>query len=290
MRSLKVLALLAAVTLISACTKVPAGNVGVIAKLYGSDKGVSNEEVGPGRYWIGFNEDLFIFPTFTQNYVWTQDANEGSPNDESIRFQSREGMSVSADIGIAYQVDPKLVSTIFQKYRKGVEEITDIHLRNIVRSSLVEEASKQPIESIYGSGKTELINSVKENVVARVAPIGIIIEDIYWIGDPRLPAEVVTSINLTIEATQAAIRTENQLRQTKAEANKVREAAQGVADAKLIDAQAEAKAIQIRGEALAQNPDVVQLNAIEKWNGILPVMTGGSTPIVNVDSLIPRAK
>ena len=54
-----------------ACSKAPAGHVGVKYYLLGGDKGVDSEELPPGRYWIGVNEELYLFPTFTQNYVWT---------------------------------------------------------------------------------------------------------------------------------------------------------------------------------------------------------------------------
>lgn len=46
----------------------------------------------------------------------------------------------------------------------------------------------------------------------------------------------------------------------------------------------EADAIKLRGEALRENTNVVQLDAIAKWNGILPTyMAGtGQTPFVTV--------
>ena len=55
------------------CSKVPAGNVGIKFYLLGKDKGVDYEVLGPGRYWIGINEELFLFPTQRQNKVWSDD-------------------------------------------------------------------------------------------------------------------------------------------------------------------------------------------------------------------------
>lgn len=71
---------------LAACSKVPAGHVGVKVYLLGSDKGVEQEELGVGRYWIGVNEELNIFLTYLQNYVWTKTVDEGSPTDESFIF------------------------------------------------------------------------------------------------------------------------------------------------------------------------------------------------------------
>ena len=61
-------------------------------------------------------------------------------------------------------------------------------------------------------------------------------------------------------------------------------AAQGEADARLTRAKAEAEAIAIKAKALRDNPGILQLNAIDKWNGVLPqYMTGGvAVPFVPV--------
>ena len=128
----KVLALGLAAGALAACSTVPAGHVGVKVYLLGGSKGVDSEELGVGRYWIGMNEELYLFPTFMQNYVWTKEETEGSPTDESLSFQTADGMTANADIGISYSIDPTKVTAIFQKYRRGVDEITDTFLRNMV--------------------------------------------------------------------------------------------------------------------------------------------------------------
>ena len=51
-----------ALSLLTACSKVPAGHEGVIVHLLGTSKGVDTEVKGPGRYWIGWNDELYIFP------------------------------------------------------------------------------------------------------------------------------------------------------------------------------------------------------------------------------------
>ena len=46
---------------------VPAGYVGVKVNLYGSEKGVQNEELGVGRYLLTWNEQCYLFPTFNSS-------------------------------------------------------------------------------------------------------------------------------------------------------------------------------------------------------------------------------
>lgn len=271
------------VSVISACSKVPAGYVGIKVYLLGGSKGVETEELGVGRYWIGINEELYNFPTFTQNYVWTKDVSEGSRNDESFTFQTMEGMTVGADIGISYYVNPEKVTSIFEKYRKGVDEITDIYLRNMTRDALVRSSSIRSIKDVYGIGKSDLINEVEQAVKEQVEEIGIIIEKIYWIGELRLPEAVTHALNSKIRATQMAQQRENEVSQTIAEAKKVREEAKGNADAILLVAKAEAEAIEIKAKALRGNPDVLKLEAINKWNGELSKFNGSeAVPFIEI--------
>lgn len=270
---------LAVIFFLNSCEKVPAGYVGVKVHLLGGDKGVNTEELDTGRYFLTINEELYLFPTFTQNYVWTRASDEGSHENEAISFQTKEGLVVSADLGISYSVNPERVSDIFERYRKGIDEITSVYLRNAVRDALVSEAGSMGIESVYGAGKTELIKAVEGSVRNQVGPIGLDIERIYWIGELRLPDSVVAAIDAKISATQKAQQRRNEVVQAKAEADKAIESARGEAEAIRIKAEAESNAIRLRSQALRENPQVLQLEAIQKWNGVTPVYMGGNAPL-----------
>src|SRR3546814_17605029 len=99
---------------------------------------------------------MSLVPTFAQNDTWG--------GGERLSFQAVEGLSVAAVGGLSDHIDPKKVSLVVQKYRKGIEEITDIYLRNMVRDALVKRASTLGIESVYGSGKAALIEAVQKDV------------------------------------------------------------------------------------------------------------------------------
>jgi hypothetical protein len=45
-----------------------------------------------------------------------------------------------------------------------------------------------------------------------------------------------------------------------------------------------AESIRIRGEALRSNPEVARLQAIAKWNGVLPQYVGGNGPIPFIEA------
>lgn len=264
------------------CTNVPPGYTGIKVFLNGGDKGVDSQVLGVGRYWIGINEQLFLFPTFTQNHIWTRAVTEGSPNNDSFTFQTKQGLSVNTDVGIAYHIEGDKVTNIFQKYRKGTEEITNLVLRNTVRDALNKAGSTKDIEAVYGEGKADLMEEVLKIVRSEINPVGINVENVYLVGEMRLPQTVITAINNKANASQLTEQRRQEVEQVKLEAEKAVAVAQGEANSKLAIAKANAEAINFEGEALKNNPQVLELRKVEKWNGGLPQYMTGAIPFVNV--------
>jgi len=257
--------------------KIPVGYVGVKVYLYGSNKGVSNtEELAPGIYWTGLYTEVFEFPTFMQNYTWTRSINEGRPVDESITFQTKEGMDVNADIGISYELEPDKVTYIYQKYRKGIDEITDVFLRNYVRDALNATASKMSVEEVYGEGKADLIKAVQDMVQRQVNEVGIKIDKVYMIGSFRLPDNVKHALDAKIQATQDAMRVENEVMQAKAEKEKA-----------IVVAEGQAQANRLLSESIT--PNLIKLKTIEKWNGALPLVGSGGN-IIDLHDVMAASK
>lgn len=255
-------------TTMSSCSKVPAGYAGVKVYLIGGNKGVDNEVLGVGRYYIGFNEELFLYPTYQVNYTFTQDSTEGSEDNEEFSFQTKEGMECEMDLGVAMHFEPSKISKMFQTYRKGEEEIRGIVVRNTIRDALNKVGGTMPVEYAYGEGKAKLVDTVKTIVKTQLFESGIVIDNVYLIGSIRIPDAVKTALNAKITATQKALEAENKVKQAEAEAK-----------IKIAQAEGEAKAMDVKGDAIRRNPSILQQAAIEKWNGILPVYMGGNAPM-----------
>lgn len=254
------------------CSKVPAGHVGVKVLLLGSSKGVDQEVLPVGRYWIGMNEELYLFPTFTQTYNWTSSKDEGKAIDESISFQTKDGAGLKANIGISYTLEKSKIGDIFQAYRKGVEEITDVILRNKVRDVLNKLASNYSAEEAFSSKKKELMVMALADVKKEFDPKGIIVSDLFLIGEVVLPPNILAALNAKIEATQLAMKAENEVRTARA-----------LAEARVAQAKGEAEAMRIQTEALSKSQSLVQYEAVKKWNGTLPIyMMGNSVPFINI--------
>lgn len=269
-----ILAVVAMTSLTGCYERVEPGNVGIIVNRLGDEKGVDQEVKGVGRYWIGWNEDLYTFPTFKQMKTY----------EDKFYFQLSDGTQIGHQLAISYKVNPTKVVTIFQTYRKGVDEITDQDLRQRIADILNRQGNLINTDKFIDGGKSRLLDSVANAVKQEMEPVGIDIMAISWVGAPEYPDNVKRAINAKVEATQKTLQREQEVQQRIAEANMAREQARGEADAVVLKAKAEADAIKLRGDALRENPGVMELEAINKWNGVLPttMIPGASTPFVPV--------
>lgn len=92
----------------------------------------------------------------------------------------------------------------------------------------------------------------------------------FEITDLQYSAEFNKAIEAKVIAQQNAIREQNHTVEV-----------QQIANQTLISAEAQAKAMQIKAQALEANPRLVEYEAVQKWDGHMPYMTGGGTPFIN---------
>lgn len=290
-----VVLIFSAIVMSSCLIRVDAGHVGIRVKLAGSSRGVDDIPVVTG--WVFFNpltEQLILFPTSVQNIVWTRDPHEGSPKDDSITFSSQEGVNINADIGLSFHIEPAMAPHLYLRFRKSdLLELANGYVRNAMREGFNIVGSQMPVQEIYGSGKSKLVQDVQKRMQDQLGKDGFVIDQLTINGALRLPENVASAINRAMEATQNAIQAENRVRQVKAEAEQAitqaegqasaaRARAKGEADSKLITAKAEARSNLILKYSMT--PSVLQFRALERWNGRLPVMNGaGSMPMLTFD-------
>jgi regulator of protease activity HflC (stomatin/prohibitin superfamily) len=248
------------------------GYVGVVVDLLGDKKGVESKELHVGMHWIAPWRTVYQFPIFEQNDTW-----EGER--EGFNFQTSEGMAVAADIGITYHLRPESIPLIFQRYRRGMDEITNVFIRNYIRDAVNKSASHTRIEDLY-SGKESFFEDVEKHVREDLSPIGIQLSRIYLIGRFHFPANVIAALNSKIEANQRAQQRENELREAEAEAKKQIAKAEGQARCAIVQAESEAKANSLLSQSVTL--ELIQWQAVQKWDGKLPSVTSGATPFIQV--------
>ena len=122
---------------------VPAGYRGVKVNLYGSERGVDYEVLSPGRYIINpVTQKLFLFPVFQQTKEWTKNVD----NEGWFSYQSVDGTKLSVDASVSYTVNEDKVGLLFERYRKSIDEITDLYIHNMIRDQINNYASNKNTE------------------------------------------------------------------------------------------------------------------------------------------------
>lgn len=255
------------------CFKIIApGYVGVIVDLLGNKKGVEEKPLHVGMHWIAPWKKIYNFPIFEQNDTWQ--------GQEAFFFQTSEGLNVEAELGITFHLEPECIPMIFQRYRRGMKEITHIFIRNYIRDAINNEAGHLKIEEIYSNKKTEFLLNVQNRVKTDLLELGISISRIYLINQLHFPQSVVDALNSKIAAIQRAEQRENELREAEAEAKKRIAKIQGEAKCALIEAEAEARSNELVAKSVTD--ELIRWEALQKWDGKLPQVTGQSVPFIDL--------
>lgn len=265
---------IAFIAMMASCTDVKPGYTGLKVYTLGDKRGTI-EEYPTGRYAMGYGTDWYEYPTFVTTYIWTADKQEGSETDESFTFQTKEGLSINADVGISIRVkaDEGVATKVFQTYRKDINQMIDTNIRNEVRDALNIHASKYSVDEVIGVGKAQLLNEVESSVKVIFDDIGLEIVSLSWVNSLRLPDSVVKALNAKIEATQVALQRENEVKTAEAEANKRIAEARGKAESILLEAKAQAEANLLLSKSMTTT--LLQLEWIKRWDGKLPTVNSG---------------
>lgn len=253
--------------LVGSCTtfsSVEPGHVGIKVNRFGSSAGVATASLGVGWYFTPPGTSIIEYPVSTQNYTWEK--NEAT--DESFQFQDKNGLGLSANVGINYHINAAHASVLYQKFRMPMETIVSGPLRNVVRNALVTQASNMGVEEIYGPRKAELMAHVLKDVQDYFRPMGLEVEQLFWAGNIGVPQQVLNQINAKIANEQAALAAQANVAKAEAEAR-----------SKVAEAEGKAKATEIEAAAIRTNPEILKQRAIERWSGNLPQYMGGNGPL-----------
>lgn len=198
-----------------------------------------------------------IFDVRTQKYV------------TSASSASKDLQIVSTEIAVNYHLQPESVPSVYQTVGAGFEDkLLQPAVQEVLKASTARFTAEELITK-REDVKTDIQQRLSERLLSR----HVIIEQIS-ITNFDFSAEFNRAIEGKVTAEQNALAAKNKLEQVKYEAEQ--RIAQATAEAEAIKIQA--SAIQVQG-----GNDYVRLQAISKWDGVLPRITGGVVPFVNVD-------
>ena len=274
---------------LSPFTTIPAGHVGV-STLFGK---VDETEIEEGFHFI--NPLKKVHEIDCRNKELTL---------MDVGVPSQDQLTTSVDVTVKWRVDKTQAAEAYQE-TGAAEALETVHLKPLLRS-LLRKAGKgiANAEDFY---QDDVQESMQEQILAGLGELtqkGILVDGVL-LRAFNLPSMIVQGVEDKKRQKQLAERqieelkrfsTEQEQKQVEAKAEKmaaIEEAAKRVAlaDAKAYEitaeAEAQAKAIAIKGEALLKYPEIIKLRSVERWDGILPRVTmgGNAVPMINMNDL-----
>ena len=252
------LLVLVVIVLFASVVSVPTGHVGVLT-LFGK---VTGEVLGEGIHMINPLKSVQKLSIQTQSVK------------ESASVPSNEGLILALDTSLLFHLDRGKAAEVYQKVGANyAEKIVEPNLRSAIRAA----TSAHTANSLYTNARELVQQNIQEELVAQLAPRGIIIENVL-LRDVQLPAMLKGSIEAKQQAEQDALRMNFILQKEKQEAERKRIEAQGIADFQKIVAQGispqllEWKGIEAT-EKLAASPNSKVVVVGNTRNG-LPLILG----------------
>jgi prohibitin 2 len=170
---------------------------------------------------------------------------------------SSDLQQVKIAVRVLYRVPESSVVTIFRDYAGAA---FDALVKPRVAEALNEITARRSAELIVQK-REEVKSQALESARRKIGGI-LVIEDI-----------VLEDINLT-HALENAIEAKMVQEQEAARSRFAQQQAQTEASTVVIKAKGEAESIILRGKALQENPSVLELQIIEHWDGVTPLVVG----------------
>jgi regulator of protease activity HflC (stomatin/prohibitin superfamily) len=262
----------------TSCERIDAGHVGVKVNLYGDGKGI--DDVTEVTGWVLYNPfttKIVEFPTFVQHKEYKHNG-EDNP-DESFVVNSKDGSEFHVSPLLNYSVKREKVPYIFGKYRVTLDEIESGFLKTAVYDAFRVVANSYTADELI-SNREQFEVKVRKVLETHLLPEGFILAQ--FTSNLVYPQTFKKAIEAKNNAVQSALTAENRVKQAEAEAKIKIAQAEGNAQAMLTSAKAEAEANRMKQQTIT--PMLLQLEYINKWNGVLPTtqLGSGTNMIYNV--------
>lgn len=229
-------------------TIIGANTVGIMYNPF--KDGIQNEVLGEGFKSKTPFDKVYKISTEVQEF-----------NFENISVQTNDSQYVNVILQIQARIDKENAFEFFKKYGgKNLKDIQNI-LSNTTQKQLEKVTTQYNIMEVLGEKRDEIVNKTLEEVKAELNKDGILVERIVLVD---------TDAGETIEK---AIANEASAKKEAETAKYLKEKAELEGNAKVIQAQKEKEANELKQKTLTQ--EILIEKMLEKWNGSLPTTYAG---------------
>jgi regulator of protease activity HflC (stomatin/prohibitin superfamily) len=252
---------------VSSVRIVDAGNRGVLVQFGNVDTDASLDE---GLHFVvPFRDNVVQMEVRTQKLV------------EDTTSASKDLQDVSTQVALNYHVNPDRAQVLYQQL--GFDYANRVIIPAI-QESVKQVTARFNAEELITKRET-VKNQIEEQITARLAAYNII-ADAISITDFQFSQLFKQAVEAKVAAQQRALQAQNELRriQIEAQQNEAKAIgeqkaniarAEGIKQSNVLQAQGEAQAITIIDQQLRNNPTYLEWLKATKWDGKLPLVTGG---------------
>ncbi len=210
---------------------------------------------------IVYKEGMYFYNPIAVDILKISIANQSI--EKEVNVYSSDLQPVKTKIRIQYEIPEASVKNILVNFNGNV---VDIFVIPKVIEALKEITSTKTAENIVKQRddiKKRVLELSKQKLNNLVNLTDVVIED----------TELSDSLEKAIES--------KMIQEQEAEKSKfLQEQAKIDAQTKIIRAQAEAKSAEILGKAVSDNPKIIQLEMIKKWDGQMPQVVDGNNSLM----------
>ena len=265
---------------VSSVRIVDAGNRGILVQFGNVDTSNSLDE--GIHFVVPFRDNVVQIEVRTQKIV------------ESATSASKDLQDVSTQVALNYHVNPDQAQVLYQQLGPDYSNRVIIPA---IQESVKQVTARFNAEELITNRET-VKNQIEEQIKARLAPYNVVV-DALSITEFAFSPQFTRAVEAKVEAQQRALQAQNELRRIQIEAQQ-NEAqaigeqkaniarAEGIKQSNVLQAEGEAQAITIIDQQLRNNPTYLEWLKATKWDGVLPLVTGGgssgqgNTPFIDI--------
>lgn len=279
----------------AAWRNIEPGYVGIVFDK--ANHAVTTGALEPGWAFINpFTQAIQEYPVTIQTYSMLQKSSEGTvAGDDSIKVQSNEGQQINLDVVIQYQVIKTEAGQLYQDW--GGADITAVEdrvVRQYTRSQVPVVASKYGWEEITSIKRDTINTEISSALSVEFAKRHLRLIS-FAVREVHLPESLQNALDQKIQAqqaaeqqkyqlTQARVKAEQDVAEATGQANALKAQAEGEAQATLTRARAQAEANTVLAQSLTE--ELIHYQQVQRWDGKLPVITSGATPLINATDIV----
>ena len=235
--------------------------------------------VGPGERGVVFSQisgikDMqlgeglhFKIPLVEE--IYTVDVKVQKSQTEASAASS-DLQTVASTVAINFHIDPDRAHKVYQQIGTSYKErVIDPAVQEAIKAVTARFTAEELI-----TRRPEVKDQVKTLLAERLAEFNILVDE-FSIVDFQFSAEFNSAIEAKQSAEQSALKAKRDLERIKIEAEQ-----------RITQATAEAEAMRLQQQTIT--PMLLQLRALEKWDGKLPAVSSGAVPFIDIERLKGR--